>query len=133
MASWWKLGKIVLFMRGHGVSPALFAAAILAIAAGCSVSSDVSRELGARCAEQDDCDDRCLSGQGYPGGFCSASCDSDGDCPGEASCVDVDGGVCLFDCAAAAECTFLGSGWRCASKSAHGAPAGEVMVCIGPG
>jgi hypothetical protein len=126
------LGKIVLFMRRHRISPALFAAAFLAIVAGCSASSDVSRELGARCEEQDECDDRCLSGQAYPGGFCSASCDRDSDCPAEAACVDVDGGVCLFDCGDAGECAFLGSGWQCWSESSHGA-AGEVMVCIGAG
>jgi hypothetical protein len=127
------LGKIVLFMRGHGVTRALLTAAILAIAAGCSASSDVSRELGARCDQQDECDDRCLSGQLYPGGFCSASCDSDSDCPDEGACADVDGGVCLFDCVGAADCAFLGSGWQCRPQPGRGAIGGEVMVCIGPG
>jgi len=120
-------------MRGHGVTRALLTAAILAIVAGCSASSDVSRELGARCDQQDECDDRCLSGPPYPGGFCSATCDSDSDCPDEGACVDLDGGVCLFDCVDAADCAFLGSGWQCLPESARGAASGEVMVCIGPG
>lgn len=122
-------------MRGQGPSPALaaaFAAALAALAA-CSVSSDVSRELGARCDELDECDDRCLTGGRYPGGLCSATCEGDGDCPDGATCTDVDGGVCLFECAGADDCGFLGSAWDCRQREARDGAAGEVMVCIGSG
>jgi len=117
-------------MRGQGPFTALLAAALaVASAAGCGVSSDVSRELGARCEELDECGDRCLAGARFPGGFCSATCDDDGDCPDGAACADVDGGVCLFDCDGAAACEFLGAGWSCESEPAAG--GGEVMVCVG--
>jgi hypothetical protein len=103
--------------------------ALVAATAGCGVSSDVSRELGARCDQLDECDDRCLGGARFPGGFCSASCDADSDCPEGASCADIDGGVCLFACGDAGDCDFLGTDWECLAEDARG--GGEVMVCIG--
>ena len=103
--------------------------AVLVIAvAGCG-GSDVSRTLGARCDEQTECDDRCLAGEPFPGGFCSVDCDVSGDCPGGTECVELEGGVCLFDCVEPADCAFLGIGWTCAPSPA--AEGGEVMVCIG--
>ena len=98
----------------------------------CTVSSEVSRELGARCDDSDECDDRCLIGARFPDGFCSASCDSDSDCPSGASCVDLEGGTCLYACGEAVGCEFLGQGWGCVSEPERGAdPGSEVMVCIG--
>ena len=94
----------------------------------CSTSSDVSRELGARCDDGDDCDARCLPPADFPGGFCSISCEGDGDCPSDAGCVDLEGGVCLFQCADDAACRFLGEGWACASVAERGSTE-EVMVC----
>ncbi|MBT8494807.1 MAG: hypothetical protein KJO07_17250 [Deltaproteobacteria bacterium] len=94
----------------------------------CSVSSDVSRELGARCDDMDDCDDRCLPPSDFPGGFCSTSCESNGDCPSDASCIDVEGGVCLFRCVDSPDCGFLGAGWTCAAAQLRG-EAEEVMAC----
>jgi hypothetical protein len=105
-----------------------FLALVLALGS-CRVSSDVSRELGARCDGHDECNERCLSSAEFPGGFCSLACDSDDDCPGDAACVDIDQGVCLYACADSSECEFLGAGWQCEQESAH--PEGEVMVCIG--
>jgi hypothetical protein len=103
---------------------------VLAFAlAGCT-STDVSRELGARCDRSEECDERCLTGGGYPGGFCSVSCDDDGACPGDSHCVDADGGVCLFACTSNTDCVFLGEGWRCDTRP--GRPSGDVMVCRGP-
>ena len=100
-------------------------------AASCGVSSDVSRELGARCADLDECDDRCLEGGRFPGGFCSTSCDNDGDCPDGATCAALQGGVCLFECSDASDCDFLGVRWECLSQAASGSAGGEVLVCIG--
>jgi hypothetical protein len=87
--------------------------------------------MGARCDRADECDERCLTGGAYPGGFCSLSCDDDGACPSDARCVADDGGVCLFACDADADCTFLGEGWRCAARDVQGGGA-QVMVCRGP-
>ena len=95
---------------------------------GCSVSSNVSRELGARCDNMDDCDDRCLPPAEFPGGFCSTSCELDGDCDSDAVCIDVEGGVCLFRCIDAPDCGFLGAGWTCATQPRRGSTE-EVMAC----
>jgi len=118
--------------RGRALRAAI--AAALAIVCGCGVSSDVSRELGALCEDRDQCDDRCLTGTRYPDGFCSVTCDDDGDCPDGATCVDREGGVCLFTCGDRSECNFLGEDWRCRVQPERGAGEDdEVMVCMGPG
>jgi hypothetical protein len=91
---------------------------------------DVTRMIGARCDDSDECDQRCLqSVEGYPGGFCTLVCDDDRDCPGDSACVDEEGGVCLFTCQREASCDFLGVGWTCAERD--GRPEGKVMVCRG--
>jgi hypothetical protein len=105
----------------------LVAAALLA---ACSIPSDVSRSLGARCDANDECDGRCLSGAPYPGGFCTLDCDDDGDCPGDAACVQDQGNVCLFRCIDAPDCEFLGAGWTCQLQVAAGGE-GNVNVCLG--
>ena len=108
---------------------AIALAALAALALGC-VSSEVSRAVGARCDDKEDCDERCLAPSAQaPGGFCSLSCLESQDCPSGTRCADVEGGVCLFACDEAVDCEFLGSGWRCAGVD--GLPSGEVMACIG--
>ena len=100
--------------------------------AGCGVDADVSRTLGARCDSADECDDRCLApGAAFPGGFCSVSCESNADCPVEASCADAESGVCLFECADNGECEFLGPGWACFARALREDAARQVLVCIG--
>ncbi len=124
-------------MRGKPpprVSPFACVSLAIAMLAACSASADVSRELGALCEDRGECDDRCLVGARYPGGFCSVSCDGESDCPGGSSCTGLEGGVCLFACSEAAECDFLGTGWSCRPEPARGGSGGEqVMVCAGPG
>jgi hypothetical protein len=95
---------------------------------GCSVSSNVSRELGARCDNMDDCDGRCLPPADFPGGFCTVSCEQDSDCDSDAVCADVEGGVCLFQCGEAPDCGFLGAGWTCAAQMSRGSTE-EVNAC----
>jgi hypothetical protein len=103
----------------------------IAVAAVACQSSDVSRALGARCDVSSECDERCLApGAGWPGGFCTIACDTDDDCPGGARCAEVDGGVCLIDCADDAQCTYLGDGWTCQTIAGHPGPD-MVMVCAG--
>lgn len=102
------------------------AIALLLVACG---GSDVSRTIGARCDVIGECDERCLTGDEFPGGFCSISCDVETDCPGSSVCVDSEGGVCLFGCGEQADCDFLGLGWSCSTLDRT--EGGEVMACSG--
>jgi hypothetical protein len=110
--------------------PALLACVVLGVAA-CGRDEAVSRTLGARCDLAAECDERCLTGAEYPGGFCSITCDRTDECPSGAYCIADTGqsGVCLFSCARDTDCAFLGTGWRCQERDAH--PSGKVMVCRG--
>jgi hypothetical protein len=104
--------------------------AALAVWIAACGENDVSRMIGARCDDSDECDERCLTpDDDYPGGLCTLSCDDDGDCPDGSACVEDDGGVCLFTCRSEAGCSFLGAGWSCAER--EGRPEGTVMVCRG--
>ena len=101
-----------------------------ALCAACQ-HSDVSREVGARCDTQAECDQRCLApGAVYPGGFCTVACNTRSECPGETTCADLEGGVCLFECGGDADCAFLGAGWRCITTDLRGGGI-KVMVCRG--
>ena len=107
-------------------------ALVLVLIAGCGGDSDVSRSVGARCDKTSECDDRCLGPSGdYPQGFCTVDCSSDGDCPGDAACVDREGGVCLFTCADDGDCRFLGPGWNCHDEAQKSNPSTTVKVCRG--
>lgn len=102
----------------------------LAALAACQ-SSDVSRELGARCDTSNDCDDRCLGPSGdWPDGFCTVRCETDNDCPNGGSCLEEEGGVCAFSCVTDVNCAFLGPGYTCKERDARGG-AGKRMVCRG--
>lgn len=101
---------------------------LIALVVGCG-GSDVSREVGARCDDSSECDDRCLlPADDWPGGFCTLSCDDDNDCPSETACVEDEGGVCLFACDTVPDCGFLGGGWTCQARPTRS--GGSVMVCI---
>jgi len=104
-------------------------AIVAAVCAACQ-HSDVSREVGARCDTQAECDQRCQTGAAYPGGFCTVACTTRGDCPSETTCADLEGGVCLFECGGDADCAFLGPGWRCTTADLRGGGI-KVMVCRG--
>ncbi len=109
---------------------------MLALAAGLSLftacgSSDVSRELGAQCQAKRDCDERCLSGEDFPSGMCTLSCETDQDCPTLSRCIDAEGGVCLYRCQVPADCEFLGTGWNCLAQERREVAGEEVLVCIG--
>jgi hypothetical protein len=101
----------------------------LALLTACGVSSDVSREVGARCTEDGDCDEVCLSGRAYPDGLCSVGCRDDDDCPSGSVCVRDEDGTCQIPCDEDRNCEYLGAEWEC-----HGTrtPDGdEVNVCRG--
>lgn len=102
---------------------------LLFLTAVACAGSDVTRAVGARCDASWECDDRCLlPDDGWPGGFCSLSCDDDDGCPADTACTDLEGGVCLFTCDEAADCYFLGGGWTC--QTVLGRPEGQVRVCV---
>ena len=95
----------------------------VAVASGCQ-SSDVSRELGAECTTNKDCDDVCATGTAWPDGMCTQSCMVDADCPDDAACITEMGGICAFRCATDESCTFLGTGYACKTMD-------MVSVCRG--
>lgn len=102
------------------------AIAIAMVLAGCE-SSDVSRDVGARCTANAQCNAECL--EEFPGGFCSVPCDTDADCPDRTLCIATDGGVCVFGCGSDPDCTFLGSGYRCQLTDSKGAGTKD-MACV---
>jgi hypothetical protein len=106
-------------------------ATLLAVAA-CQ-SSNVSRELGARCDVDGECDQLCLSAE--PGGFCTTTCSHNTDCGADAACVEMRGsggmGVCQFTCAGDGDCIFLGA-YQCRALNVFDPIAiGTVQVCDG--
>ena len=120
------------YVVGSGVIAAVTAFSLLA---ACS-NSVISRELGARCTADTQCDDRCLTGSGgsagdWPGGLCSLQCKSDSACPSDAVCASDLGGVCLYTCTIDDDCAFLGTGWACWTDTDEAAPNGSVSVCRG--
>lgn len=109
---------------------AVVLAGLLAIAS-CQ-DSLVTRSIGARCDASDECDDRCLpEGEGFPGGFCTTDCTTQGDCTVRTACVELQGGVCLYDCKSSFDCEFLGPGWTCVETESREDPTVLVQVCLG--
>lgn len=106
---------------------------MLILVAACGGDDGVSRELGARCTLDDQCDERCLSGGDWPDGFCSISCDSDTVCPTGALCMAEDtGGVCAFSCNTDGDCAFLNGGYTCQERDDQNANhAAKIHVCRG--
>lgn len=111
---------------------ALFGIALAAVfgLSACTLGSDVSRQLGARCEVHDDCDDVCLPDPEFPDGFCSVDCNGPAVCPPRSVCGDIGQGACLFRCIEQLDCEFLGPGWQCAMIETL--PTGEERVCRGP-
>lgn len=103
---------------------------ILISALGACQSSDVSRQIGARCDTNADCDVKCLMPGDWPGGFCTILCDSDANCPENTRCIDEQGGVCAFTCEGDPGCTFLGDGYACKMVDSHGGGT-KVNACRG--
>ena len=101
--------------------------------AGCGASSDVSRELGARCETSSECDGRCLPpSTDFPDGFCTLVCNAPAECPGGSTCIEDGGGSCLFECVDDTGCAFLGPDWHCKERDVRGgAPGDKAMVCRG--
>lgn len=93
-------------------------------------SSNVSRQVGARCDLSSECDQKCQGPSAeWPGGFCTIACDTDGSCPSGAACIAETGGMCAFTCRTDPDCAYLGQ-YVCVSvDDKAGGP--QVMVCRG--
>ncbi len=101
----------------------------LILLAACQ-SSDVSRDVGARCDTNADCNSKCeVPSADWPDGFCTVLCDSNANCPENTVCIEEDGGICAYTCAADPDCTFLGA-YSCKQRDSHGAGA-KVNACRG--
>lgn len=104
---------------------------VFALALMACQDSDVTREVGARCSDSTECDDRCLApGADWPGGFCTIHCELDADCPDGTACIEEEGGVCAFICFADPGCDFLGNGYLCKERDARGGIT-KRLVCRG--
>ncbi len=85
--------------------------------------------VGGACLLDRDCERMCLTNSShYPGGMCTAPCDSDANCPRGSECVDDAGGVCAVACLDARDCSDFGRGYTCTSVGRKGA-SGDTLVC----
>lgn len=111
---------------------ALANAVVAATLLGACQDAPVSRAVGARCDRSAECDERCLApGEDWPGGFCTVTCDSDGDCPEDTVCiVEGEAGVCAFRCDTDPGCAFLGNGYECSARPRNMSEM-TVTVCHG--
>lgn len=108
---------------------ALVVGLVVALAASaCGGRTDPT--IGDPCRDDRDCRTTCYEDSNrFPDGFCSLPCEVDADCPRDAACVDVEGGMCLFVCPDY-DCGYLGGSWHCADRGRRGA-GGSISVCIG--
>jgi hypothetical protein len=120
----------------HALRAALALAVLIGLVgapAGCG-TDDVGPEsqmVGGRCTTDHDCVRRCLvDPTAFPGGYCTVSCTSNGDCPAGSACVAREGGICLATCKAAADCADYGAGYTCAPQTSQSA-GGDPRACIG--
>lgn len=113
-------------MLHHTTYRALALVLLLFIFTGCGDTED-DRLVGAECRGDRDCEEMCLQGNDYPGGFCSMRCGHSRDCPDSTACVEKDRGVCLFRCDRDSDCP---RGWECEDLRREG-QSGKTHVCIG--
>jgi hypothetical protein len=114
-----------------GAALALGTALGVGLALGACQSSDVSRDLGARCTADTDCAQKCLGPDAdWPGGFCTTVCDVDTDCGDNARCLAEDSGVCAFSCGSDGDCAFLDGNYVCVPEDPETGGL-KVMVCRG--
>jgi len=102
--------------------------ALCVVACGGHDTGEIDETIGAACHTDRDCDFRCYTGGDFPDGFCSLSCASDNDCPGDTYCMVESGGVCMFGCPVF-DCRRLGPGWNCRDRDRQN--GGKVNVCSG--
>src|SRR5262245_20548144 len=102
----------------------LFVRTVMLLAGALALSSSIScggvdvgpqsKAVGAACAADGDCAQRCLvNDRHFPGGMCTAACTRNADCPSGSVCVAEETGVCVVSCAADADCAGFGRGFAC--------------------
>ena len=122
--------------------PSLFASLVFALAlalglVGCAseVGNDGAK-VGGSCVVSGEChiDSRCLTGESWPEGYCVSSCDSDEDCAEGAVRVENEGGICVVECAGAADCRSGDEegdqGYACVEGLESRGAGGTVMGCL---
>ena len=83
--------------------------------------------VGGECTGDAACEDRCLTGDKFPGGMCAVTCRTDADCPAATLCVKHAGGAfCMLECSDASQCR---DGYRCTEQDRSGFPTPQP-VCI---
>lgn len=93
-------------------------------AMACSVDPMV---VGGECTADSACEDRCLTGEKFPGGMCAVTCRTDADCPAATLCIKHAGqAFCLPECSDASSCR---DGYRCTEQDRSGFPS-PLPVCI---
>lgn len=86
-----------------------------------------SPTVGGTCTDNEDCQEKCLTGGDWPGGMCTVSCSDDRDCPDLSYCIEEERGVCLMDCMEDDDCP---SGYECEDEDREG-HRGKAYVCVG--
>lgn len=89
-----------------------------------------SRMVGGRCTVAADCVQRCVTGNDFPGGYCTVSCTANRDCPGGSTCAASNGGVCLATCQVSADCSGYGPAYTCGRRLGQSSGA-EALACVG--
>lgn len=85
-----------------------------------------SSTVGGMCSSDADCDEKCLTGDDWPGGMCTLSCNSNGDCPPGSACIEEERGVCLIECRGDDDCP---SGYECDDEDREDG-RGKADVCV---
>ena len=128
--------RLVLVTRLAGIVLILVLVLLVVGPFACGVD-DVGPQghmVGGRCAVDNDCVKRCVTGTSFPGGYCTVSCATDNDCPGGATCAAVSGitgGICLATCRVPADCNGYGAGYQCNRQTSQAGGAG-ALACVGP-
>ncbi len=102
----------------------VFALAAMLSAASCTDASGTQYlPIGERCNDNSDCGTspfQCL-GSGYPGGYCTEDCKTNGDCPKDSGCVAT---LCKRKCTVDSNCRALTEEYFCATT-----PLAEFSYC----
>src|SRR5690242_16569662 len=90
-----------------------------------------SRQVGAACAADGDCAQRCLvNDRHFPRGMCTLPCARSSDCPAGSVCLAEESGVCVAACSVDADCAAFGAGFACDGETT--VEGGEARICRVP-
>ncbi len=100
--------------------------ALLIACGGASVGSN-GHSVGALCATDRDCANRCTHDTDFGTGMCTQPCATDSDCPNGAVCITTDNGICAVACQTNNDCSGFGRAFVCGNKNRP--TGGSVLVC----